>query len=306
MTYFESVSLLTLDNQAISLQQALGYLQLSGKLQPLLREIVVQHVVYQEIQGRDDLQVSPSDVEQAILDFRLQRQLADTEQFQQWLGKQRINYDTFRTQVAYELKLQKLRVAIAASNLQTYFEENRTLLEQFDLSCLVTADPTTAQELKVRCQEKGSDFEQLARDHNQKAETRVKFSRSLVRRGGLPAEIKTPVETASTGVTLGPLLLAGPAVQEQRWGLFRIEQILPAVLDEQLKSQLENRLFIEWLAKKINPLKIEFASKQTDLKASPEELASMPEGFTVVQKNRVTKVKQALDGDELTDLLLGQ
>jgi len=56
------------------LAQALKYLQSSGKLQPFIVEILRQYIIEQELQTRDDLDISPALTEQAVIDFRLQRQ----------------------------------------------------------------------------------------------------------------------------------------------------------------------------------------------------------------------------------------
>jgi len=70
-----SEQFLTVDDQPISLAQALKYLQSSGKLQPFIVEILRQYIIEQELQTRDDL--GPALTEQAVIDFRLQRQLTD-------------------------------------------------------------------------------------------------------------------------------------------------------------------------------------------------------------------------------------
>ncbi len=67
MTDLDS-SWLKIDEQPISLKQAVGYLQLFGRLRPFLQEIVSQHVIYQEIQERDDLEISTAEREQAAID----------------------------------------------------------------------------------------------------------------------------------------------------------------------------------------------------------------------------------------------
>ena len=56
---------------------------------------------------------------------------------------------------------------------------------------------------------------------------------------------------ASPGEVVGPLAIDG------RWGLFRVEQFLPASLEQiQLKQALQNELFEQWLAEKIQKLTV--------------------------------------------------
>jgi len=65
---------LIVDDQPISLTQALSYLQASGKLQPFILEILRRNILEQE-QTRDDLDISTAVIEQAVIDFRLEQQL---------------------------------------------------------------------------------------------------------------------------------------------------------------------------------------------------------------------------------------
>jgi hypothetical protein len=304
MSYFETVPFLQIGDQEISLQQGLGYMQLCGKLQALLREVVIQHVVLQEIQARQDLQVSATDIEQAILDFRIRRQLSDSVQVQTWLDQQRITYNTFRSQVAYNLKLRKLRAAIAAPNLQSYFDNNGKSLEQLQLSYLVTPEQMVAERLKQQCLEADSSFEAIAKKYESGPGATVKFSGGLVQRDSLPVEVRDPLESAPVGEVVGPLLLNVASGSESSWGVFRIEQIIPATLDDSLKQQLENRLFLQWLAEKVNPLKVEFASGQTDLGASHEDLNPPQEDLNFDQKDLPTD--QTMSVEPAKDALTGQ
>jgi parvulin-like peptidyl-prolyl isomerase len=70
-------------------------------------------------------------------------------------------------------------------------------------------------------------------------------------RGTMPDILRAAVDLASPGELVGPLEIEG------RWGLFRVEQVLPASLeDPQLKQALQNELFEKWLAQKLQRLSV--------------------------------------------------
>ena len=72
-----------------------------------------------------------------------------------------------------------------------------------------------------------------------------------VSRGTLPDILRAAVDIAGLGTLIGPIELDG------RFGLFRLEQILTASLDDtQLKQALQNELFEKWLAEKIQRLTV--------------------------------------------------
>ena len=78
----ESKPLLTIGEEQLSWGQSFKYLQASGKLQSFITEIVSQYVIEKELQSREDINVDPAVIQQAIIDFRLQRKLEGQQKFQ--------------------------------------------------------------------------------------------------------------------------------------------------------------------------------------------------------------------------------
>jgi len=97
------------------------------------------------------------------------------------------------------------------------------------------------------CQiEEGAAFEDLARESI--ADDRlVNGMMGPVSRGTMPCT-RAAVDSVSQRDIVGPLELEG-------WGMFRVEQFLPASLeDSQLKQALQNELFERWLTAKIQTM----------------------------------------------------
>ncbi|MEP0751842.1 peptidylprolyl isomerase [Trichocoleus sp. Lan] len=245
----ESVHFLLVNDQSISLEQALKYLQLSGKLTSFVGEILRQYVIEQQLQALN-LEISLAAIEQAAIDFRLQRNLADPKSFQEWLVRNRIDYETFHNQVKSGFQLTKLKAQIAEPKLQEYFIERKLFLDRVVLSRLVVAQQELAEELYSQIEE-GASFEQLAQEYSLTDDRIVNGMMGPVSRGTLPDQIRAAIDTASPGRLLEPLKL------EERWALFRVEKFLPASLeDSQLKEALQNELFEQWLAQKIQNLTV--------------------------------------------------
>src|SRR3712207_6686893 len=94
---------LTIDDQPISVGQVLGYLQATRKLEGFIGDIVRQFVIERELQSQqDNLNISSAVVEQAVIDFRLQNQLTEANQFQDWLTSNGLTYEGFHNQVRSE------------------------------------------------------------------------------------------------------------------------------------------------------------------------------------------------------------
>lgn len=243
-----SEQFLTVDDQPISLAQALKYLQSSGKLQPFIVEILRQYIIEQELQTRDDLDISPALTEQAVIDFRLQRQLTDPKQFQEWLASNGTDYSTFHNQVTFGFKLEKLKAQVTEPKIQEYFIERKLFLDRVVLSRIIVDNKELAEELSSQIEE-GAAFEDLAREYSIADDRLVNGMMGPVSRGTMPDVLRAAVDSVSQRDIVGPLELEG------RWGMFRVEQFLPASLeDSQLKQALQNELFERWLTAKIQTM----------------------------------------------------
>jgi parvulin-like peptidyl-prolyl isomerase len=241
---------LSIDDQPISLAQALQYLQTSGKLKAFLGDILRQHVIEQQLKNREDLEVNPALIEQAVIDFRLQRQLSDPKVFAEWLKSNGQDYTTFHASVAFGFKLETLKGQVTEPKLQEYFIERKLFLDRVVLSRILVNDRELAEELATQIEE-GASFEQLAREYSIADDRVLNGMMGPVSRGVLPDRLRAAVDSASLGELIGPLELEG------RWLLFRVEQFLPASLeDAQLKLALQNELFEQWIAKEIQTMNV--------------------------------------------------
>ena len=251
MVDFEQIPFVSLNDEVLSLEKTLQYLQLSGRLIPLLQDIVSQHVVYEEVNKRDKtLTIELSDLEQAIVDFRLKNRLNDTETFQQWLSSQSMNYEGFQRRVLLALKVDRLKEQIAQPNLETYFQEHRTVLGQAELSCVICRDSSTALALHQQLQNQETTFDQISRDYANDPES-VTLMRGLIRLTQLPTDLQSVVQSAEPGQLVGPRLV-GP-----RSAVFLVERFVPAELNGKLKQELQERLFRKWLGAQIKNMRIQ-------------------------------------------------
>jgi parvulin-like peptidyl-prolyl isomerase len=246
----ENLSFLTVDEQSLSTKQVVKYLQASGKLGQFIGDVLRQYTLEQELQNRDDVEVSSAVTEQAIIDFRLQNQLTEQQSFQEWLKKNGTDYAAFHASVASSFKLEKLKSVIAEPKLQEYFIERKIFLDRVVLSRIIVDNQELAEELQIQIEE-GASFESLAREYSLTDDRIVNGMMGPVSRGTMPDILRAKIDVASPGNLIGPLELEG------RWGLFRVEQFLPASLeDTQLSSALQNELFEKWLAEKIQKLTV--------------------------------------------------
>ncbi|BAU14125.1 hypothetical protein LEP3755_46700 [Leptolyngbya sp. NIES-3755] len=241
---------LTIDDNSLSLRDCLRYLQTSGKLQGFIGDILRQHVLETEIKTREDLDINPAVIEQAVVDFRLQQQLTDPKVFQEWLNRNGLDYTTFHQQIATNFKNEKLKIVATEPKLQEYFIERKVFLDRVVLSRIIVESQELADELKLQVTE-GESFEALAREHSIADDRIANGMMGPVSRGTMPDTVRAAIDSANSGDIVGPIELEG------RWALFRVEDVLPATLDNpQLKQMLTTELFDRWIAEKIQKMTV--------------------------------------------------
>ncbi|AUT03835.1 peptidylprolyl isomerase [Nostoc sp. CENA543] len=246
----ENLTFLSVDDQAISLEQTVKYLQVSGKLGQFISDVLRQYVIEQEFNNRGDMEINPALTEQTIIDFRLKNQLADPQAFQEWLKRNGTDYNTFHTAITSNFKLEKLKAVVTEAKISEYFIERKIFLDRVVISRIVVDSRELAEELQLQIAEGGS-FEQLAKEYSQADDRIVNGMMGPISRGTMPDVLRAAVDMAQLGQVIGPIELDG------RYGLFRVEQFLPASLeDTQLTQALQNELFEKWLAEKIQKLTV--------------------------------------------------
>lgn len=246
----DAKALLIVDDQPLPLRQCLKYLQVSGKLQGFIGDILRQYVLERELESRQDLDVNSALIEQAVVDFRLQNKLTEPQAFQDWLARSGSNYETFHSQITGTFKLEKLKAQIVEARLQEYFIERKLMLDRVVLSRIVVESKELAEELYTQVNE-GASFEQLAQEYSKADERIANGMMGPVSRGAMPDVLRAAIDSAHPGELIGPVQV------ENYWAIFRVEQFLPATLeDNQLKQVMQNELFDRWIAEKIQSMTV--------------------------------------------------
>ena len=197
-----------------------------------------------------DMQADAFRVDQAIMDFRVQSQLTDPNRFRQWLSSQGITYEEFQGQVAFGISVEKLKAQVVKeSDLQSDFAERQSFFDRVLLSRIVLDDRASADRLQKEILSDGSKFGSLAREHSLTPDRMTNGIMGAVRCGTLPDILKTAVSSGRSGEMIGPLEIDG------RYCLFRIEEFLPATLED-IKSELLQERFQKWLQSQIDAITI--------------------------------------------------
>ena len=116
---------------------------------------------------------------------------------------------------------------------------------------MIVKQPELAEELKSQIVEEGVSFELLAQEYSLAEDRLFNGMMGTISRGKLPDNLRAAIDRATVKDIVGPLEI------DNLWCLFRIEQILPASLEnEHIQEQLREEIFEDWLVSKIQKLEI--------------------------------------------------
>jgi len=247
----ESLHFLTVNNEPITLSQALRYWRNSGIFSRMLQEVLQQHCLKKEISKREDFKVEDFERDQACVEFRVQNQLTDGTLFQEWLASNKFTYETFQEQIAFTLKVEKLKSETVEPKLEDHFNRQKPFLDRVILSRLILEDKDLAEQLAQKISADPSNFESLVQTHSITDDRVANGMMGAVPKAQMPEILRTAIDSANPGDIVGPMEIEG------RYCLFRIEKFVPATLDDlNLKQELMNQIFEQWINSKIQAMDI--------------------------------------------------
>ncbi|WP_254564224.1 peptidylprolyl isomerase [Oscillatoria sp. HE19RPO] len=243
----DSNSFVTIADESFSFKQVCQMLKVSGGLQRMLGDFKQHYVLTQELENRSDIKATKFQINEAISNFTRQANLLNPSKFNEWLSKNHLTYDEFCEQLAFGIKVEKLKIAIAKPELEKRFEERQELCDRVVLSRILVKDKETAIELKAQLESDRSQFEAIAKEKTLLDEDKaVGGMVGTVRIGQLPVPLREALKDAKTDEIIGPVDLDG------RYCLCWVRDRLPASIDDPIiQRELREVLFQEWLQKRL-------------------------------------------------------
>jgi PPIC-type PPIASE domain len=236
---------LVINDEPISLEQALNYLQNDNSLQYFLSAILRQHVIAQKLKLEPDLQPTTKEMKDGFEQFQQKNQISEIEQLQEYLENKNLSCEQLLEQVNRELWIENLINHISQPRLHEYFIKHKQRLDQVTLSHIVVNQETLAEELHDQLQA-GASFAQLARDYSIAENQNTGGKMQPMSLSDLPDELRIPIaQNSQLGSLIGPIKL------QSYWHLFRLEEMFPAALEGKVEKQLKTEIFQEWLNQEI-------------------------------------------------------
>ena len=238
--------------ETLSLGDFLGAMKRSRRLRPLLLDAFVEHYLVNRAR-RAGLSVNDQELQQAADNFRLKNGMASAEQTSQWFQREAISADDFAAGLERDLLVEKLRRAIADPRVPEVFNQNTARFARVKVKRLLVATEAEARQVIDDVANNRTSFEDAARAKSLDLVTKnAGGDAGIVRR----VDLAQPLGDAIFGSEAGKLV--GPVQAGQGFLVFRVEEFLPAELDEGIKNGLRKEIFDAWLRQELSRSPIQF------------------------------------------------
>ncbi len=213
---------LRIGQRELSPDQVFRYLSTSKLLPQLVRDIVLEDALQTIPYSQDELQ-------------NVGQSLAQKSQYRH------LDWESLRIVALRYLRLTKFKEISWGNSLESYFLKRRPDLDQVVCSIIQTADASLAQELYFRLQNQEASFEELARQYSQSSEAGDGGVLGPIALNKLHPEIAKHLRGLQAGEMAPVFILGNQCI------LIRLDQVLPAHLDEATRQKLMDELFENWL-----------------------------------------------------------
>lgn len=236
----------------LTIQHVIFYLRRAGNLSVLLGEVASQFILEKELAKHKGITVSAQIVEQEMKAFRQSNELEDDQTFQAWLVSNSFRDDVnFLAYLEFKLKLEKLMIEIEEEKGLDCFIAQKFDLDQLVVSRIVVTSRNLAEELQLQILEKQFQFEELAKEYSITEDAITNGLMGFVNRKDMLEQTGLDLYQGQVGELIGPVDCA------EGWSLFRVEEVVPAQYDEEMKAFLRSQLLDEWLSSQIQSLNID-------------------------------------------------
>lgn len=236
------------DGVAIMVSDALVSLECLGEDIDLIRRLVDMAIVKRELLFRP-VEPTGAQLQEAADALRRRLRLYTAEATRAWLAQRGLGDSAFATQAREAALLQLLRRRLVGAAVDDFFAEQRELFARAALT-VVTASATVAARA-AELARAGTPLYLAAREAAGATDVTVELVASK-RVFQLEPAIVVAIRGARPGDLVGPIELRGKS------SVIEITSLVPARLDEETRSAVEDALFARWLAERRAAASIEW------------------------------------------------
>lgn len=242
----------SMSSNSISVQidaaEFVDWLKKSLQFKQAFRDVLSQRIVNREARSRG-VQLSDAEVQAVGDEFRLTHQLEKASDAIAWLEQEMIVAEDWEAGIRDRLLTTKLKEAMFGREVERVFIENRVNFDQVSLYQIVVPYPQLAQELFYQIEEREISFFEAAHLYDIDPKRRENCGYEGKRyRWSLAPELAAIVFGAASGELLRPIQI------EDSYHVILVEQLIEAELSAEIRAEILDNLFNEWIQSELNYL----------------------------------------------------
>ena len=216
---------------------------------PLLKRYQLLPQLHQELildRAISNFQCTSEETVMACQQFEIDYQLTSQKARQAFCDFHGLSIEELEILATRQLRIEKFKQATWSNKLESYFLKRKSQLDQVIYSLIRTRDGAVAQELYFRLQEQEQSFPELARQYSQGPEAKVCGIIGPTELGNPHPQIVRMLSVSKPGQLWPPYNIG-------KWFVIvRLEEFIPAQLDEPMRRRLLQELFTNWLTEQLN------------------------------------------------------
>jgi parvulin-like peptidyl-prolyl isomerase len=232
----------------ITNEDILNQLKISQMLPSIKEQILMTRIVKDEAE-QACIKVEISELQEAADSFRLKHRLTSAKNTQKWLDIHQLSLDDFESIIHFQLTSDRLKEKILTDEVEKYFYQNKLDFDRVALCEVILQNQELATELYYAVREGEIKFHDVASKYIEDVD--------MKRKGGYLGRIQRKAlnpELLSVFSTPNPPQVIKPITTAKGHHLLWIDEVISAELTVEIRQELEDKLFIEFLQERMHQL----------------------------------------------------
>jgi len=227
-------------------EKVVHYLKHEVRLKAVYRDILCRQIIKQASEERG-IAVGPEEIQAEADRFRYDHRLENASQTFAWLEDQLLTPDDWEDGIQQRLLVKKLAESLFEKQVEAYFFQNKVQYDKAVLYRILVPYNALAQEIFYQIEEEEISFFEAAHLYDVDEHRRLVCGfEGKVSRWQLKPDIAACVFGAS------PRQVVGPMPSDHNFELLMVEEFIPSELTPEVRQQILNQLFDEWLDSEFN------------------------------------------------------
>ena len=230
----------------VDTEEVIKFLRRGVALKGIIKKLIFQKVI-EETAREHGISVSDEEIQTEAEEFRRSNRLESAASTLAWLDDELITPDEWEQGIYHRLLARKLAEHLFQKEADKHFSQNKIDFDLVSLYKITLPSESIAYEVFYQLEEREVSFFEAAYLYDISEENRLNCGfQGKVSRWNLLPELAPHILGASPGDIIHPLEIGGS------YSIFMVERFIPASYSPDVRKEIINKLFNEWLEREFS------------------------------------------------------